>query len=289
MGMTRDELKAAMEDLYGEEPPTVFNETLQRYVVNPKSKVTARWPHIANTIAQEMNKAMVGEEPPDAVEIMIEQLAKFAALKEAMGVKETVETKRGEGDTVSSLVDALVKLDTLRGGKEGGSAAEMLELVLALQRFAKPDEGMKAIAAAFTAGLERMAPKEGETDEVKALRTELSSLRQTLADDRQKQLESQIGEVVKALGDVRQVVAEQQRSIERVRTEGVSKDEFSIMHEALRMADRRFGAIESVFRGWLSRPAVPLSEEERLSLTEGLKEVAKKEEGLDQLGKDLFG
>jgi len=74
-----------------------------------------------------------------------------------------------------------------------------------------------------------------------------------------------------------------------MRQEATAQDEYSIMSEALKLAYKRVSNIESLLRGWLASPPAPMSAEERMSLTESLKEVVASEAELDQPGREFLG
>lgn len=98
----------------------IFNEALGRHVPNTasdwvKNNLTAAW-----STAREYDRAMAqsGAEPPDPLDVMIDQMGKVEALKGVMGAGATGGGEKPQSDMLQ-LVEALVKLNDLTGGKRG--------------------------------------------------------------------------------------------------------------------------------------------------------------------------
>jgi hypothetical protein len=122
--MSLKEANEAIRELrsqHGKEGEQVitFNEQLQRHVPNTASEwvrnnLTAAW-----ATAREYDRAMSqsGAEPPDPLDVMIDQMGKVEALKGVMGVAGATGEKP-QSDMVQ-MVEALVRLNELTAGKRG--------------------------------------------------------------------------------------------------------------------------------------------------------------------------
>lgn len=98
-----------------QEAVILFSEQLGRHVPNSASEWVKNNMNAAWATAREYDRAMQqNAEPPDAMDVMIEQMGKVATFKEIMnpGGKEG-ESKSGLTETI----DAFTKLDSLRGGR----------------------------------------------------------------------------------------------------------------------------------------------------------------------------
>jgi len=152
--------------------------------------------------------------------------------------------ERGEfQDPFEILKERAREVEVMRsvfgGGKETGGLSETVEALLKVKELTGGDEETKNLLAGIYNRLKEGAEGRGQSEEVKALREEVQTLRGELERKEKERLEDQIRQMNAELADLRAELA-------RAASESSAKDEYGIMSEALKMADKRLGAIENV-------------------------------------------
>ncbi|GAI99895.1 unnamed protein product, partial [marine sediment metagenome] len=94
-------------------------------------------------------------------------------------------------------------------------------------------------------------------------------------------LEGQITNLNTALTEIRTDLA-------RARTEARATDEYGIMSEAIKVVDRRLGAIEGLARGTFGKPPGLLPAGVKEELTQAISEEAVEAQALDELADRVF-
>lgn len=185
--MTMSEATEAMRRMTKpEEPITVWNEQLQRHMPNWNSDFVNKHPAAAWATAKEQDKAMAAGEERDPFEVMTEQMARFEAMKEVVGGKPPAPPEKS---TVGELIEGLIKLDELRGGKT--TTPEWMSDPL------KFIDTMDKV-------VEKRMPKadEGAKEELKTLRQDFADLKEQLRKAELAERDKMIATLSKKLDDL---------------------------------------------------------------------------------------
>lgn len=116
-GITFEEAKAAVQELYGEEPPVIFDAERGTYLPNPSSKLMATHPVAVQMTVREMNRVMAAGEEADPLEVMMGEVSKVEQFKELVGAKSDEPAGR---PMLTEVVGALKELDEMRAAKGAG-------------------------------------------------------------------------------------------------------------------------------------------------------------------------
>ena len=202
-GITLSEAKTAAKEIgrEREEPIVTYDEAQGRHIPNFKSpfvrqNLTAAW-----ATARQMDRAMAEGEVADPVDIWIEQQAKLAQLKEAIGISPEAKEKGTVGELVSALKD-------LQEMAKEGKGRELPDWMT---------DPAKFIDTVRTVG------GEGKGDD--AVKTELTELRKTIDDfkeERHKQelasLQGQILQIQKSQGEQMKEILDRMEGLKKPTT-----------------------------------------------------------------------
>ena len=285
-GVTLDEAERAAKrirkEVMGTEEPVIFDEKAGRFVPNPRSEFVQRHPYAAMMTAKEMGKLMSEEGEADPFDVMTLQMEKVDIMREKLHGKTTDE----KPSTIVELVDAMAKLDELRGGK-GKGETDTIDTFIKLQELTAPRQD--ALAKEIATLAEAVKTKPGESEETKAMREQINALRQSIDTMRDEQKQAQLDSLKtsyeKSMGSLQGEIASLRGEVERQKRDGLQLNEFGIMSKGLDVVDRRLGAIESVVKGW-SAPKLP-GPTEVAEMKVRLGQAAETEAALDKLADEL--
>jgi len=206
------------------------------------------------------------------------ELLAFEAVKKSQEKGETA-------DPFEILANQAERIKTLRsafgGGREGGGFLDSVDDLIKLKSLLGSDEDTKTLLSGIYKKLTEEGAGKGESEDVKGLRDDVKGLREELQQKEKEKLEGQIGSLNDALREVR-------ADLSRARTEARATDEYGIMSEAIKVVDRRLGALEGTVRGVFGKPPGLLPAGVKEELTQAISEEAVEEQALDQLADRVF-
>ena len=279
IGLTYDEIKRAVTDLYGEESPVVYSEQQHIYVPNPKSKVAKQFPHVAVLTAREMSRLAGGGLEGDPLDILMEQMANVETYRQALGVG------KGEGEgksTVHEIISSMRDLDSMRGAK--GRAESMTDFVGAIRELDEirgKDQGLKEMAASIARLAETVAEKPQQSEEVKELKTTLGNLQRSLQEEREKKR-------LEMIQSLRNEVSSMRGELQRARTEGAARSEYDIMGKVIETIDKRAQAIEDLATNFVAGLREGGGEGAATSFEQTRKKMSAEKDQIDALADELF-
>ncbi len=218
------------------------------WILNPKAKIGG----MELLAFEAVRKSQERGEPLDPFEVMKERARDIEMMRSVFGAGEG---GRGPIDSVEDLI----KLKSLLGA----------------------DEDTKALLSGIYKRLSEGGEGKGESEDIKALRDELKDLNKKLEQKERERLADQITGLQNEMSNVR-------GELTKARTEASAKNEYGIMSEGLKVADRRLGAIENIIQGIFGRRPPLLETGEKRELTEAISKEAKDEAELDQLAEKVF-
>ncbi len=218
------------------------------WILNPKAKIGG----MELLAFEAVRKSQERGEPLDPFEVMKERARDIEMMRSVFGAGEG---GRGPIDSVEDLI----KLKSLLGA----------------------DEDTKALLSGIYKRLSEGGEGKGESEDIKALRDELKDLNKKLEQKERERLADQITGLQNEMSNIR-------GELTKARTEASAKNEYGIMSEGLKVADRRLGAIENVIQGIFGRRSPLLGAGEKKGLTEAISKEAKEEAELEELAEKVF-
>lgn len=205
------------------------------------------------------------------------ELLAFEAVKKSQEKGETA-------DPFEILAAQAKSMETIRSvfgsGKEGGGFLDSVDDLIKLKTLLGSDDDTKTLLSGIYKKLTEEGGK-GESEDVKGLREDVKSLREELQQKEKERLEAQINTLTNSLTEIR-------ADLGRARSEARATDEYGIMSEAIKMVDRRLGALEGTVRGAFGKPPGLLPAGVKEELTQAISEEAVEEQALDKLAEKVF-
>jgi len=207
------------------------------------------------------------------------ELLAFEAVKKSQEKGETA-------DPFEILAAQAKSIEAMRsvfggGGKEGGGFLDSVDDLIKLKSLLGSDDDTKTLLSGIYKKLTEEGGGKGESEDVKALRDDVKGLREELQQKEKERLEGQITNLNTALTELR-------ADLTRARTEARATDEYGIMSEAIKVVDRRLGAMEGTVRGVFGRPPGLLPAGVKEEITQAISEEAVEEQALDKLAESVF-
>lgn len=206
------------------------------------------------------------------------ELLAFEAVKKSQEKGETA-------DPFEILAAQAERIATMRsvfgGGKEGGGFLDSVEDLLKIKELFGADKDTQQLLAGIYKKITEEGAGKGESEDVKGLREDVKSLREEVQQREKEKLEGQITTLTNSLTEIR-------TDLVRARTEARATDEYGIMSEAIKMVDRRLGALEGTVRGVFGRPPGLLPAGVKEELTQAISEEAVEAQALDDLAEKVF-
>jgi len=240
--------KAEAKASEGEKESPFLQDSKGNWIINPKARVSG----MELLAFEAVRKSQEKGEPADPFEILANQAERIETMRSVFG-----------------------------GGKGGGGFLDSVEDLLKLKTLLGTDEDTKNLLAGIYKKLTEEGGGKGESEEVKGLRTDLKDMREELQQKERERLEGQITNLNTAMTDMRADLA-------RARTEARATDEYGIMSEAIKMVDRRMGAIEGTIRGAMGKSPGLLPAGVKEELTQAISEESVEEQALDKLAEKVF-
>lgn len=273
--------KAAKEigkEYGGEESLVIYNENLGRHMPNFKSDFVKKNLAVAWAAASQMDKAMAEGITVDPMETFVEQMAKIESMKEIVGAGKKEPESIG---TIGEIVIAIKALRDLEGGGKGGGFLDSVDDLIKLKTLLGTDEDSKNLLAGIYKRLTESGEGKGESEDVKGLREDVKSLREELQKKERERVEERITSLNTTISEVRADLA-------RVRSESRATDEYGIMGEAIKVVDRRLGALEGMARGVFGKAPGLLPSGVKKELTQAISKEAVEGQALDELAEKVF-
>ena len=206
------------------------------------------------------------------------ELLAFEAVKKSQEKGETA-------DPFEILAAQAKSIETMRsvfgGGREGGGFLDSVDDLIKLKNLLGTDEDTKTLLAGIYKKLTDTGEGKGESEDVKGLRDELKSLREDLQKKERERLEERITSLNAAISEVRGDLA-------KARSESRATDEYGIMGEAIKVVDRRLGALEGMARGAFGKAPGLLPSGVKKELTQAISKEAVEAQALDKLAEAVF-
>lgn len=143
------------------------------------------------------------------------------------------------------------------------------------------DSEVKQTLKAIMDYLKEGGAKKGESEDLKALREQITSLNQRI-------VEKENAELVGIVNSLRTEVSQLRGDVTKEREKGKGKNELDIMSEGLTLLDRRLGGIEQLVRGAIVKPPKGFSPGEKEQLTEKISTELEQQARVRDLAKDLW-
>jgi flagellar capping protein FliD len=143
------------------------------------------------------------------------------------------------------------------------------------------DAETKAVFTAIKDKLDNIGKETGETEEVKGLREQVNKLSEAIQQKEKEVLQGQISALNNQLNTM-------EARLEKKLAEAETKDEFSIMHTALKGAIDELKGVRGDLVTIFKAPPSPLSSGEKKKITQGISEDAQKEAALQTLEEQTF-
>lgn len=205
------------------------------------------------------------------------ELLAFEAVKKSQEKGETA-------DPFEILAAQAKNIEAMRsvfgGGKEGKGFLDSVDDLIKLKSLLGSDDDTKTLLSGIYKKLTEEGGK-GESEDVKALRDDVKGLREELQQKEKERLEGQITNLNTALTQIR-------ADLTTARREASATNEYGIMSEAIKVVDRRLGAIEGVVRGTFGKPPGLLPAGVKEELTQAISEEAVEAQALDELAEKVF-
>jgi hypothetical protein len=203
-------------------------------------------------VLQAVNKAQEGGDRRSSMEILKEKRDEFITMQEWTG------GNRNQGG-FSDFVDTFTKIKDAFG----------------------MDAETKAVFTAIKDKLDNIGKGTGETEEVKGLREQVNKLSEAIQQKEKEVLQGQISALNNQLNTM-------EARLEKKLAEAETKDEFSIMHTALKGAIDELKGVRGDLVTIFKAPPSPLSSGEKKKITQGISEDAQKEAALQTLEEQTF-
>jgi len=205
--------KEIVRDSGGEEALVIYNDNLGKHMPNTKSDFVKKNLAVAWAAAKQMDEAMDAGTPADPMEVIVEQMARVEAMKEAIGVGKA-EPKGSLGEVVSALKD----LWDMTGAE--GKLPDWLSDPLSFQKT-----------------IQSLVPT-GDNEALKAVREELSQVREEMHQTELTRKNEQINLLVNEIQNYRSEVGSLKTDIEQNRNQA-GRTAYDLIGQAIEKLDKK--------------------------------------------------